>query len=565
MENSSALDGMKRAELQRLAKKAGIKANMKTDAIIEALRKHYQVESIPTTGRTSSGEDDTTGNESAVSTSSESAGSSVNEGQVEQDKTCKGTPPKRVARKGRKGRKRTVAPTKNTAAMTTDKTPEQKSSTSAVKLPNLTVRSNTPRTRCSTASSTTLAAGGVPLRRQTRSVTPKTGSTAPATKITLAPVETSVRRKTRSVTPKMDKDLPTASAPTDVPVRRRTYEIEQEQAAPHEVAKKETTAQSDPDMKREILAELEQKAAEKLSLQSKIPKRKAVVAKSNKPITPGNKDWSRIHQAQFDKMESIDDYVARKRKRTEALSASVKRAKLIADEARAAVQNLTSHRTPQGSSAKVGKPVSRVHITNLPFGSPRPTGVKNRGTKAPVSKAPPTKSVTFKVSRLKTPTRASVLLVGGGEPRQKRKSTPGPRKSISVIDTSAKKPQFDLSSRKSIGESGRDNRKSVGAVTTPFKFGQSALTPAADTISKPAFDLKASLSKPLTYKPYTGKLKPLEVSTRVQATSNIQKAKANITKKPMLKTRDNRRAEAKHNRANKRANNLMARRGISAF
>ena len=62
-----------------------------------------------------------------------------------------------------------------------------------------------------------------------------------------------------------------------------------------------------------------------VALQSKIPKPRSKVIK---PVTPGNKDWSRIHQTNFNKMESIDDYLARKRKRTDTLSASVKRAKV---------------------------------------------------------------------------------------------------------------------------------------------------------------------------------------------------------------------------------------------
>ncbi|XP_038075413.1 nucleolar and spindle-associated protein 1-like [Patiria miniata] len=563
MDDPATLEGMKRAELQRLAKKAGIKANMKTDAIIQALRKLYEMDTLPSAEGTSCSEDTSTGDESAAS-ASEYAGTSANEQQPEQT-NCESTPPKKTVRKGRKGRKRTKA-----SAKSATKTPEQKTATpaacSAPTQPSVAAKSNTPKAQGPTSSSNTLAsAAELPLRRMTRSVTPKTESVAPATKITPAPVEPSVRRKTRSVTPKAQQGQPVV----DVPVRRRrTYEIEQEQAAAQEATKKGPEA--DPEMKKAIMAELEQKAAEKLSLQSRIPKPRTVMNKPSKPITPGNKDWSRIHQAQFDKMESIDDYVARKRKRTETLSASVKRAKLTADETRVAVQSLTSHRTPQGSAAKIAKPVSRVRPSNLPFNSPKPSGIKRPGTKgrtsgpAPTSKAPAVKSVTFKVSRLKTPTRAAVLLAGGAEPKQKRKSTPGPRKSVSVIDTSAKKPVLDFASRKSIGESARDNRKSIG-VATPFKFGQTATTPAADTVSKPMFDLKASLNKPLSYKPHTGKLKPLEVSTRFQATSNIQKAKANVLKKPTLKTRDNRRAGAKQNRANKRADTLMARRGISAL
>ena len=50
--------------------------------------------------------------------------------------------------------------------------------------------------------------------------------------------------------------------------------------------------------------------------------------KVTKPVTPGNKNWAKIHAARMNKMESIDDYLERKRKRTETMCASVKRAKV---------------------------------------------------------------------------------------------------------------------------------------------------------------------------------------------------------------------------------------------
>ena len=60
----------------------------------------------------------------------------------------------------------------------------------------------------------------------------------------------------------------------------------------------------------------------------------------------GNKDWAKIHQKQFDKMDSIDVCLEKKRKRTESISASVKKARLLAEQTKAAVNSLKSCMSP---------------------------------------------------------------------------------------------------------------------------------------------------------------------------------------------------------------------------
>ena len=63
----------------------------------------------------------------------------------------------------------------------------------------------------------------------------------------------------------------------------------------------------------------------------------------------GNKDWTRIHQKEFDKMDSLDVYLEKKRKRTESISASVKKARLLAEQTKAAVNSLRSYMSPNVS------------------------------------------------------------------------------------------------------------------------------------------------------------------------------------------------------------------------
>ena len=70
-------------------------------------------------------------------------------------------------------------------------------------------------------------------------------------------------------------------------------------------------------------------------------------------MLPGNKDWGKIHQRQFDKMESIDVYYAKKRKRIESLSTSMKKVKMMTEQMRSALTSLKKHKTPP-SIQKVG-------------------------------------------------------------------------------------------------------------------------------------------------------------------------------------------------------------------
>ena len=60
----------------------------------------------------------------------------------------------------------------------------------------------------------------------------------------------------------------------------------------------------------------------------------------------GNKDWSKIHKKNFEKFDSLDVYLDKKKKRAEEITASVKKAKNILAEVQASVNKLKSHKTP---------------------------------------------------------------------------------------------------------------------------------------------------------------------------------------------------------------------------
>lgn len=67
----------------------------------------------------------------------------------------------------------------------------------------------------------------------------------------------------------------------------------------------------------------------------------------------GNKNWEKIHKKNFEKFDSIDVYLNKKRKRAEEMSASVKKAKTLLEEVHSAVNKLKSHKTPQSVGNKV--------------------------------------------------------------------------------------------------------------------------------------------------------------------------------------------------------------------
>lgn len=60
----------------------------------------------------------------------------------------------------------------------------------------------------------------------------------------------------------------------------------------------------------------------------------------------GNKNWEGIHKKEFNKMESIDEYLQRKRQRTESLTTSMKKMKVLSQQMRKVVDSVKTYRTP---------------------------------------------------------------------------------------------------------------------------------------------------------------------------------------------------------------------------
>lgn len=63
------------------------------------------------------------------------------------------------------------------------------------------------------------------------------------------------------------------------------------------------------------------------------------------------KDWKKIHERNFEKMESIDEYLKKKRKRNDDYAESVKKTKQILHDTLAMVDKLKSYKTPTAAAA----------------------------------------------------------------------------------------------------------------------------------------------------------------------------------------------------------------------
>lgn len=145
-----------------------------------------------------------------------------------------------------------------------------------------------------------------------------------------------------------------------------------------------------------------------------------------------------------------------------------------------------------------------------------------------------------------------------GEPKKSLLKTPG-RLSTCVAHST---PRRQTGEKPSVTKS-----SNVSATTVPgaFVFTGNASFSTTPGTNKPGFNLKASLSKPLSYKPHKGKLKPFaetkENTAVVNNNSVVQPHQKNY-KQHQVQTREERRSKQTHDRKQKKESALGARRGL---
>ncbi|XP_052341434.1 nucleolar and spindle-associated protein 1 isoform X2 [Oncorhynchus keta] len=331
----------------------------------------------------------------------------------------------------------------------------------------------------------------------------------------------------------------------------------------------------------------------------KIPRHEGLIKRTKSMLKPMTPYFRKLHEAHFKRMESIDSYVERKTKQVDLFRSSVKELKVLSDKT---LSHPTEGKTPGMSScASLFSPASQRPATDQRRQT-RFSGIKSATDKSRLSASKPatdkrrlsaSKPATDKrrlsASKPATDKRRQTRVSGTNSPQQDTAVPFRPtvlstcrinvRFSQATQDNEHKRPMVKTPARASTRVEpvtpGKEtkvvgkrevNKPSVPSSTkTPafvFNANTSVLTITPGT-NKANFDLKASLSKPLTYRPHKGKLKPYgETKENTADQSQIVLSHQKNYKQHPVQTREERRTKQTEDRKQKKVNMLGARRGL---
>ncbi|XP_056401373.1 nucleolar and spindle-associated protein 1 isoform X2 [Hyla sarda] len=292
-------------------------------------------------------------------------------------------------------------------------------------------------------------------------------------------------------------------------------------------------------------------------LSSKIPKSSGKSKAGSKPSTP---NFKRLHEAHFKKMESIDKYLERKQKRLDAITTSIQEVKMLTEGS----EQLSLKKTP-GSNSKKSLPNRFSLLSPKPqtsyLSAKTPANQRSAGKRSILVDKSGVKPSTFSSSKM------NVRFSGATKDNEHKYSlvkTPARKSSTFLPNADNSEARKSLPLAKKKPAQGTEETNTPAAVT-PFKFtAENVTTP--NTNKKMKFDLQASLSRPLGYQPYKGKLKPWgETKENKDAAQNRSSMLKNNYKQPPASTRDERRKQHEKDRKNQRDKTLGSRRGVAVL
>ncbi|XP_078132844.1 nucleolar and spindle-associated protein 1 [Sander vitreus] len=471
------LDSMKYAELRSLAKELGLKANMKADKLLKAIKRHYQPE-----------------------TEEEEQGQKKDVTAVQQDVTA----------------------TQESARENNDASCKEDVFSPAVFVNTRRARGKGKHTKRKLSDTISVPESDAELL-----------SSAAEGDAEVAASST----KKRKVSSAKDTD----KSETEPPKESLDTDSEQQQQ---------------PDIKDE--APVHGDTALKVARAGRIPRYQGLQQKTKSLLKPVTPNFKKLHEAHFNKMESIDSYVQRKTKQMETLRSSVKELKKLSDK--------TKLQQVDGKTQVKAKQ-SRASMFSPVLANKGPAEDKRRHTLLSASKAPPNKpagkqGAAFRPSVLST-RRINVRFSEATCDNVLKKSlvkTPAPRMSPCVASSTPQNQPGNGGKAKNVKALTFSATKTPGA----FVFTGNMSTSTTPGTNKSGFDLKASLSRPLTYKPHTGKLKPFG-DTKENAAGNkslIANSHQKNYKQHQVQTRGDRRAKHAEDRKQKKESMLGARRGL---
>nr|XP_014336375.1 PREDICTED: nucleolar and spindle-associated protein 1 isoform X2 [Bos mutus] len=251
-------------------------------------------------------------------------------------------------------------------------------------------------------------------------------------------------------------------------------------------------------------------------------------------------NFKKLHEARFKEMESIDQYVERKKKHFEEHNS---------------FNELKRQPVTKGVPATPVPARGRLSVACTPGSQRRSQGRPHAGRSTLCVKGSAKRSA---LSAAKMNVRFSAATKDN---EHKRSLTKTPARKSPHVTTSGNTPkgQAVLGTHKL-----KTTRGESVAVITPFKLTtEAAQTPISH--KKPVFDLKASLSRPLNYEPHKGKLKPWGQSKENNSLHehvNRVSFHKKTYKQPRLQTREEQRKKHERERKEKKEKVLGVRRGL---